>query len=395
VNRFILIHYSEIGLKKSNKEYFVRKLRDQIKYRLEQKFHETFKIMHILSRLFIPLEFPFDEKEYVDVLKKIFGIKNFQFVYEGSLNIEKLGLEIWENMPDVLKTDEVKNKSFCVRAKRSQLMETGSFESEGMLGEILLKKGIGMSVKMKESDFVFNVEFLNEAGYFSYLKYSGMGGMSGQSGDKLVSLISAGIDSPVASFRMMKRGARVIFAHFHAYPYTDMSEIDNVKKLVEILSGYQFNTRLFLLPFGDIQKKIATNLDIDPKIRVVLYRRFMLRIAEKIARKVKAKGLITGDSYAQVASQTAQNLFAIHDVTTIPLFQPLISFDKEDIVSQAKAIETFDISKLPCNDTCSMFSPEHPELKASVYDLADIEKNLPVEKWVNEVLDNAEIIDFT
>ncbi len=394
MDRYILAHYSEIGLKKSNKPYFVKKLIANIKEKLEKKFSQTFKVQEVLSRIVIPLDCDFVEEEYVNVLKKIFGLKNFQFVYEGSKELKELGPQICANLPEEMKQLADKGRSFRVRVKKSQKLAVTSVEMERELGAVLLRNGIGMSVQMKHPNFDVNVEIFNNKSFYSYKKYQGLGGMSACTGDRLIAMISAGIDSPVAAFRMMRRGARVVFLHFHAYPFTDESEITNVKKLVSLLSDYQTQTVLYLCPFGEIQKQIATNLDIPPKIRVVLYRRMMIRVSERVAKIKKCKGVITGDSYAQVASQTAQNLFAIHQASSIPLFQPLISFDKDEIINVANQIGTFDVSKLPCKDTCSMFMPEHPELSANVYDLEKLEKNLPIDDWIDDLIANLEKVEY-
>lgn len=390
MSRYIIIHYSEIGLKKSNKEYFVKKLIKNIQSKLDKRIDYSHVVRHILSRIVIEIEDNFDQEQYTKILNKIFAIRNYQFAYSGSLTINELGQEIWDKMPSEIKDADKESNSFKVRIKKSQKMDFRSNDAESQLGAILLKNGLGMSVKMKDSDFTINVEIFNNNCYFSYFKYSGLGGMSSSTGDKAIALISSGIDSPVAAFRMMKRGIRIIFIHFHSYPFTDMSEIENVEKLVDILSDYQMSTTLYLCPFGQIQKEIASNLDIDPKIRVILYRRMMIRIAERIAGKKKAKGIITGDSFAQVASQTAHNLYTIHDASTIPLYQPLISYDKEEIIKIAREIGTFDISKLPCKDTCSMFMPEHPELASNVFDVRRFEELLPIKQWLKDAVDNSE-----
>lgn len=392
MKRFILVHYGEIGLKGANLQYFVKKLRKMIREKLQKKFKKTFNIRYVLGRFMIPLNGKFDEKSYVEILKRIPGVNNFQFVYEGGIELKKLGNEIWKNLGELAKDEKV--KTFVVRLKRAQILPYSSCEMEAKLGEILLDNGIGKKVRMKDADLEINVECFNEHGYFSYNKYHGLSGMPSNSGSKLVCMISGGIDSPVAAYRMIRRGARVIFVHFSGYPYTDMEEVEHVKDLVEILSGYQFYTKLYIVPFGKIQKKIATTLEIPGKLRVVLYRRMMLRIAEMISKKNEARGVITGDSYGQVASQTPENMFAIHEVSKIPLFQPLISYDKEDIIKIAEEIGTFEISKLPCKDTCSMFTPKNPELKASVKDVQDAEKHLDIGKMIAAAMKETEIITY-
>ncbi len=389
MRNYIIIHYSEIGLKGANAPYFINKLRLNIKRKLEKEFKETYKITFSLSRFIVLLEKDFDKEKYIKVLSKIFGIKNFKFVFEGSLEIEKLGKEIWEN----LDKDEIKDsETFKVKVKRAMKLDFKSFEAERELGAILLENGINKQVKMKNPDLIIDVEFLNNAGYFSFKKHKGLGGMPANTQSKLVSLLSSGIDSPVASFQLMRRGARVIFAHFHGYPYTDKEEMQQVKEIVKILSDYQSDTKLYLIPFGQIQREIATTLKIPAKIRTVLYRRTMLRIAEKIAQKEKAKGLITGDNYGQVASQTPENIFAIHEISKIPVFQPLIGLDKEEIIEKAKEIETYDVSKLLCKDACTMFMPRNPELKANLLDVLEYEKLLPIDELIKKVINESEII---
>ncbi len=390
MKRVLIVHYGEIGLKKANKDYFVKKLQKSIKMRLEQKFRETFSVRYTLGRILVVLSDKFVEAEYVEVLRKIFGVKNYKFTYVGSTEVKKLEKQIWDNMPDF----EDRPGTFRVKVKRSMILPYKSAEAEREIGAYLIDSGIDMKVKLKGPEFTSDVELFNNIGYFSYKTYRGQGGLSPNSQSKLVSLISSGIDSPVASYQMMRRGARVIFVHFHGYPYTDKDEMHQSKEIVEMLSEYQFDTKMYLIPFGEIQKTIATNSDVPAKIRTVLYRRLMLRIAESIAKKERAKGLVTGDNFGQVASQTPENMFAIHEASSIPLYQPLISLDKEDVIRIAEKLGTFEISKLPCKDSCSMFMPKHPELKANIYDLRKIEENLPIDDWVASSVESGEIVYF-
>ena len=388
MKQFIIVHYGEIGLKKSNTDYFLKKLRKRLKMVLEKRFKRTFSIKHILRRFLIDLPEDFDRDQYIELLEKMFGIKNFKFVKVGSIDLNKLGEQIWRNLP------KEEYKSFRVRVKRSMDLPYKSVEAERDLGAIMIDKGLDLPVKMKDAELEIDIEFFNDKAFLSFKKYTGPGGLSPNSQGKLISLISSGIDSPVASYMMMKRGARVVFAHFHSFPYSDTDEMEQVKDLVKILSEYQFDTKLYLIPFGKIQKVIATNLKIPGKVRTVIYRRIMLRIAEAISRKEKANGLVTGDSFGQVASQTPENMFAIHEVSHIPIFQPLIGFDKEDVVEYANKIGTFDISKLPCKDSCTMFMPRIPELRANVHDILEYEKDLPFDEWTATSLKDSEIIIF-
>ncbi len=388
MKKCIIIHYGEIALKKGNKQYFVDKLKKSLRDRLQKHFHKSFSVYTFLSRLMIPLKEDFDENELISIIEKIPGIKNFGFFYEGSIDFKNLADEIMKNLPQ--NTAE----TFVVRVKRSQAMKKSSVQTERDLGALLLQKGIDKKVKMVDADLEISIEFFSNHGYFTYKKYEGAGGLPPGSESKLVSLISAGIDSPVASYKMMRRGARIIFVHFHAYPYSDQQEMEHVKDLVSILSGYQFNTKLYLVPFGEIQKQIATNLKIPAKYRVVLYRRMMMRIAQRIVFRNSAKGLVTGESYGQVASQTPENMMAISAICDVPVYRPLIAMDKEDIVNSAEKIGTFEISKLPCKDTCAMFNPKHPVLNAKAEECEQLEENLPVLDMVKTAFKQMEIIDF-
>lgn len=387
MKRFLLVHYAEIGLKGSNASYFLKKLGSQIQAKLKDKFGGNFKVTHTLRRFLVPLPETFVESEWVALLKQIPGIQNFKFVWQGPVDFQRLGERILQNLP----VD--RGETFRVKVKRSMMMEMTSVQTERELGGVLLRGGIDMTAKMKQPDLQVDVEFFNDNAYFSFYTYQAMGGLSSGSGSKLVSLISAGIDSPVASYKMMRRGARIIFVHFHSYPYTGKEEMEQVKSLVKILSDFQMDSKLYLVPFGDIQKKIATTVEIPENVRTVLYRRMMLRIAQKISQREGARGLVTGDNYGQVASQTPDNLYAIHEATQIPLYQPLIAYDKEEIIKVAKEIGTFEVSKLPCKDSCTLFAPEKPEVKASLGDVIKHEAYLPVEEWVHEGFKKSDVLN--
>ncbi len=393
MKRYILVHYGELGLKKSNKPYFVGKLRDAIRKRLQERFKISFRIRHSLSRFFIPIEDDFIEAEYVDILSKIPGIKNFSFVYEAPVDLERIGKRAWSVFEGLdFDTYLGSPRNFRVKCKRSMLLPFKSPEAEREIGAQFLKRGLDLPVKLKGAEFIFWVEFVNDHAYFAFKRYQGLAGLPSNSQGKMVALLSSGIDSPVAAFSMMRRGVRVIFVNFHAYPYSDASERDQVRDIFDVLSQYQFSSKLYSVPFADAQRAIATTVEIPAKWRTLLYRRMMLRIAQEIARKEQAKGLITGDSLGQVASQTPENLFAIHDASSIPLFQPLIAMDKEDVIKVAEKIDTYKISKLPCKDSCTMFTPKKPELKGNIFDLRECEKLFDVDYWVEESLSNSEII---
>jgi len=187
----------------------------------------------------------------------------------------------------------------------------------------------------------------------------------------------------------MKRGIKIIFLHFHAYPYTNEASIEKAKKIVKLLAKHQGRSKLYLIPFADIQKEIL--LKTPAKLRVILYRRFMFRIGEAIAKKEGALAIFTGESVGQVASQTLENIRVIEEAVHLPVFRPLISQDKEEIIKKAKEIGTFEISILPHQDCCSRFLPKRPETKAKLEEILKAEKKLGVEKLIKETIKKTSI----
>ena len=207
---------------------------------------------------------------------------------------------------------------------------------------------------------------------------------------KAVSLISGGIDSPVSSYLMLRSGVEVAYAHFHSFPIVSKSSIYKVIELVKILNRYQSPSTVYLIPFGDIQMYLRTR--VDPRYLVILYRRFMLRIAERLAEEEKAEALVTGESLGQVSSQTLQNLRVIDSAVTIPVLRPLIGFDKEEITSLAKSIGTYEISIKPQEDCCTLFVPRRQVTAAKLKVVEEVERKLPIRKLINSTLKKVEKI---
>ena len=210
----------------------------------------------------------------------------------------------------------------------------------------------------------------------------------GVSGNVL-SLLSGGIDSPVASYFLIRRGAKSSFIHFHAYPFVDKQSLEKVKKIVEKLSLFQFESKIYFVPFAKIQKEIL--LKSPEKLRIILYRRAMLKISEIVAKKEKAIALVTGDSLSQVASQTLENIRTIDGATNFPVFRPLIGMDKNEIVNLAKKIGTYEISIAKHQDCCSRFMPKHPETKSDLKQVKLAEKKLNLKKLISEAIKETEI----
>ena len=227
-----------------------------------------------------------------------------------------------------------------------------------------VKEYSGARVDLTHPDLEIFVDVLPTGILLYFEEISGYGGLPvGVSGETMA-MLSGGIDSPVAAWHMMKRGCRVSFAHFHSYPLVDMSSIEKAGELAHRLTRHQYRSRLFLIPFGEIQKRIIVST--DPAYRVILYRRLMVRITEQLARRHGAKAIVTGESCGQVSSQTLDNMVVIDQASSMPILRPLVGFNKEEIVNVARRIGTFPISILPDQDCCSLFVPRHPETRAKL-----------------------------
>jgi len=205
-------------------------------------------------------------------------------------------------------------------------------------------------------------------------------------------LLSGGIDSPVAAHRMMKRGCSVTFVHFHSYPILSRASQDKARELVALLTQWQRRSRLYVVPFGEIQQQVV--LAVPAPMRVIVYRRLMMRIAEQIARARRAQALVTGDVIGQVASQTLENLAVVGSVATLPVFRPLVGMDKEEITAEAIKLGSYPISILPDQDCCTLFTPRHPQTRARLPLIEAAEAVLPVDDFVNGAVRDAVVEDF-
>jgi thiamine biosynthesis protein ThiI len=255
-----------------------------------------------------------------------------------------------------------------------------------------VKQKTGARVDLDNPEFTVYVEILPKDTFYGFNKLPGAGGLPVGTSGRLLSLISGGFDSPVAAYRMMQRGCRVIFVHFHSAPYQDKTSQDKVRELVTLLTRHQFQSRLYLVPFGEIQRQIVAA--VARPLRVVLYRRMMLRIGERIARREKARAMVTGESLGQVASQTLENMTVIQQAVTMPILRPLVGMDKQEIVDQARRIGTFETSSIPDQDCCQLFVPKHPATKARFDKVEADEAKLDVNELVRYGLENASTEEF-
>lgn len=303
-------------------------------------------------------------------IRRVFGLANFSRVYDAPRDIEGLGAAVLAELAGRTMA------SFRVTTRRSDKnFPLRSAEIDRRLGAAVAGAS-GASVDLDDPQTTIYVEVLHDRILFSFERLRGPGGFPVGSAGRVLALISGGIDSPVAAWRMMKRGCSVQLVSFHAFPLQDHTMIDKVRELAEILTRWQLRTRLFLVPFGTLQQSIVACCPAP--LRVVLYRRFMLRIAEALATRHKAKALVTGESLGQVASQTLDNLAVIGAVARLPVLRPLVGMDKEEITAEARRLGSFDVSTLQDQDCCQFFVPRSPALAASLEQTLRAEEALDV-----------------
>ena len=378
MERCILIRYGEIFLKSEP----VFKLHLD---RLIQNIRSAFKANSLdckvekeRGRIFLTTS---DISKACEILKTVFGIFYFSpcFVLD-TIEVKKIKKFIADNYKSWIKPPQ----TFAVRVRKSVDSKYTSQELEKLIGSVVNRK-----VNLKNQDVEIGIEIRKKTYIFTD-KIKGLGGMPVSTSGKVISLISGGIDSPVASFLMMKRGCHVVFIHFHSFPIVSKASIYKTKELIKILDKYQVSSKVYLVPFGEIQMYLKSH--VEPRNLIVLYRRFMFKIAEMIAKKERVKALITGENLAQVSSQTLDNLCVIEEVSSLPVLRPLIGMDKSEIIDMAKKIGTYDNSIKPQEDCCTLFVPKHPSAKTNLKEIKKIEKKIPVNKLIKKVIEKTEKI---
>ena len=371
--RHVIAHYQEIALKGKNRPVFVNKLLDNLRYATKGTGVDNAKDQG--GRVILSLASDAREDLVKERVSKVFGIANFALGYRTSNDVEVLKEAVLRHIKDKA------FKSFRVSTKRGyKEYPLTSMDVDRIVGAHI-KGATGAKVDLTHPELTVFIEVLSKEAFFYTEKFQGQGGLPVGTGGKVACLLSGGIDSPVAAYRMMKRGCSVLFVHFHSYPYLSKMSQEKVGDIAEILNQYQRSSKLFLIPFGDIQKEIV--LQAPAKYRVVLYRRMMVRITEAIAKREKALALVTGESLGQVASQTLENITSIENAATLPVLRPLIGMDKGEIIGQAMAIGTYDISIIPDQDCCQLFIPKNPAVRTTIEEIERAEKVLDIPKLID------------
>jgi thiamine biosynthesis protein ThiI len=388
--RCAIVHYHELALKGRNRDYFEQRLVRNIRIALSDL--GITQIEHLRSRIRVVLPPSADTDKVRERLARVCGIANFFMAQSAPLNLTHPDLDGL----NAAIIEELRSQSFStfrVTAKRDdKRLVLTSMDVERTVGAAVCE-GTGKKVSLREPDLTVYIELLSKEAYYSVEKIQGPGGMPVGVSGLVACLISGGIDSPVAAYRMIKRGCRAFFVHFSGRPLVSRASEEKVRDLVQTLTAYQYQSRLMVIPFGEIQREIVLNTPAP--FRVVLYRRMMLRIAEELARREQCWGLVTGDSLGQVASQTPENLSVVEEATQLPMLRPLIGMDKLEITDEAKRIGTYETSIEPDQDCCKLFTPPHPSTKTRIDDLRKVERAIDIPSLVKQGLEKAELSEFT
>jgi tRNA uracil 4-sulfurtransferase len=380
----VVVHYKELALKGRNRPWFIQLLVRNLRWAVAD--FDITAVRSIFGR--IEIEFGQDVAwpDLSDRVRRVFGIANFSRAARGPLDLEALAGKILGDLGDRAPA------SFRVSVRRAdKRFPLTSPQIEREVGG-LIKQARGWLVNLDEPAFTIHIEMLPEYAFYFFGKERGAGGLPTGTGGRLACLLSGGIDSPVAAFRMMRRGCSVLLIHFHSYPILSRASQEKVREIAALLTRYQHRSRLMLVPFGELQQQVV--LAVPPELRVVIYRRLMLRIAEKLARKWHARALVTGEVVGQVASQTLENMTNIAAATSLEILRPLVGMDKDEITAEAAAIGTLPISNIPDQDCCQLFTPRFPATRVTRDQVARAESALPIDEMVRAAIGASSVEDF-
>jgi thiamine biosynthesis protein ThiI len=380
----IVVHYQEIALKGKNRPWFMARLVRNLRRAVADL--DVTAVRALMGRIEVVLGPAAVPETVGERIGRVFGVANYSFAGRAPLDLDGIAAAILRDLGDRT------CRSFRVSARRAdKRYPLTSPQIEREVGG-RIKDARGWHVDLDDPELTIHVEFLTNDAFYFFGKERGSGGLPTGTAGRVACLLSGGIDSPVAAHRMMKRGCAVTFVHFHSYPILSRASQEKARELVQLLTRWQQQSRLYLVPFGDLQQQVV--LGVPGPMRVVVYRRLMLRIAERIARARGAQALVTGDVVGQVASQTLENLAVVGSVATLPLFRPLIGMDKDEITAEAARLGTYPISIIPDQDCCTLFTPRNPLTRARLADVEEAENALPIDEMVERAVTAAIVEDF-
>jgi thiamine biosynthesis protein ThiI len=380
----VIGHYQEIALKGKNRPWFLRRLVRNLRDLLAGLSVRAIRTP--MGRVDIVFDRDEDWPEIQQRLSRAFGMANFSLARRVALDVDAIAAGILRDLP------EGPVPSFRITVRRAdKRFAIPSPELERILGR-RVQDARGWAVDLTRPALTIWVEVVAGEAFYHYGKLRGPGGLPMGTSGRVVVLLSGGIDSPVAAWRMMRRGCHATLVHFHSYPFLSRTSQDKAREIAQVLTRYQMRSRLYLVPFGELQRQIT--LSVPGPLRVVVYRRLMLRIAERIARRIRAQALATGEVVGQVASQTLDNLAVISSVAGLPVLRPLIGMDKEEITAEAGRLGTYRISVIPDEDCCTLFTPRHPATRARARDVDSAEASLPIGDMIEAAVSSAAVERF-
>ena len=376
-----MIKYGEMTTKKDNLRNFIDKLYNNIKIKLKDY---DISITKNKVRMFIDIK-NYDENEIVSKLKEVFGIHSIVICYKVDKNLEKIQDESLKLMSNI------KFNTFKVETNRAdKTFNYNSLEVSKLVGAHILKNMSNISVDVHNPDIVLNVEIRPDYSYIYLNEIDGLGGYPTGIQGKGLLMLSGGIDSPVAGFLANKRGIDIDCIYYDSPPHTSIEAKNKVISLAKILTKYGSNINLYVVPFTEIQEEIYKN--IDSTYMITIMRRMMYRIAERVAKNIKSKVIINGESIGQVASQTLTSMYVINNVTNMPVIRPVSCLDKLEIIDISKKIGTYDTSIMPFEDCCTIFVPKHPVINPNLNKCIEYESKIDYESMIEKAINNIEKI---
>jgi len=381
----VVVHYHEISLKRGNRPLFLRHLARNLTRALADVGPVT--VRQRPGRIVLNLDDHPQPELVAERARRVCGVASVSLGYRTASTLDAMRAVIGRLV------EGREFRSFRITARRAfKTYPMTSVELNRALGAFVLER-VATRVDLEHPEVEIVVEVLPDEAFVALDRRPGPGGLPVGSGGTVAALLSGGIDSPVAAWRMLKRGCRAVFVHFHSVPYLPPTSQAKARALVERLTEWQYDSRLFLVPFGEIQREVV--LSVPPPARVVIYRRLMLRIAEALGRAEGALALTTGESLGQVASQTLENIATIDAAAEVPVLRPLIGTDKIEIIHEAKQLGTFDISIEPDADCCTLFVPKHPLTRMTPSQATTAESRLDIPNLVSTGVSEAKLETFS
>lgn len=377
----VLVHYGELALKGLNRPHFESRLMENMRKALKGQSYS--RIRRLRGRFIIELNEESDAAAIEESLRRVFGISWFAFCRRSSADMDSIKRAVEESI------DLTSAMSIKVSANRAdKTLPFTSMDVNRELGAHLVAK-YGVKVSMKQPQKEIFIELFNGEAYIFDRKVRGLYGLPVGVSGRVLHLLSGGIDSPVAAWLLMKRGCSVDFLHFHAFERYDEERNAKILDLARVLKQYCFRARVFFTPFYPFE---AEALEAPKQYRLILFRRFMVKVAEQIARSQRIIALGTGENLAQVSSQTLENLAVIEAAASMPILRPLLTWEKHEIVNLARQIGTFNISIKPYRDCCSLFIAKHPSTRAKREEIEALEAKLRIEEAVKESVEKTEVV---